>query len=192
MVFLLFFRVRVYGQNHVPAQGGVLIASNHQSYLDPILLGAGLERPLCYMARDSLFRHPLFGALIRRLNAFPVNQERPGTAVIREAVRRVRAGWCLTIFPEGTRTFDGRFGRIRPGALVIAERGRVPMVPAVIEGAFEAWPRGGRPRPGRISVLFGKPISVEEQARLSRNELVERLQDELVTLRTELRGLRSH
>jgi len=187
MLFLLCFRVRVYRQNRVPPKGGALIASNHQSYLDPVLLGLGLDRSICYMARSSLFRNPLFRLLIASLNAFPVKRGGRDTTAVREAVRRLRGGWCLTVFPEGTRTPDGSVGRIHAGALLIAERTGVPVVPAAIEGAFEAWPRNGWPRPGRISVAYGRPIPPQEYERLSREELAERLHREIVTLQTDLK-----
>ena len=188
---ILLFRVRVFGQNYVPAEGGVLLASNHQSYLDPILVGVGLGRSLCYMARRSLFDHPLFGWMIRTVNAFPVEQGGRDIAALREAVERLKSGWCLTIFPEGTRTFDGSIGRIRPGALLIAQRAQRPIVPAVVEGAFEVWPRHGSPRLGRILVAYGRPISVEEQSRLSREKLAKRLHDVMRALQKELQGRRS-
>jgi len=187
IVFLMSFRVRVFGQNRVPPKGGVLIASNHQSYLDPILLGVGLDRSISYMARASLFRNPLFGWLIRSLNAFPVARGGYDTAAMREAVRRLRDGWCLTVFPEGARTPDGNIGEMRPGVLMMAERSGVPIVPAAIEGAFEAWPRGGRPKPGRIAVAYARPISPQEYECLSREELAERLRGEIVTLQSELK-----
>jgi 1-acyl-sn-glycerol-3-phosphate acyltransferase len=190
-ICILFFRVRVYNQNRVPAEGGVLIASNHQSYLDPILVGVGIERSISYMARRSLFRHPLFGGLIRALNTFPVERGGRDTAALREAVERLKSGWCLTVFPEGTRSHDGRIGRIHPGALLMAHRAQTPIVPAVIEGAFEAWPRHGPPRPGRILVGYGMPISAEEQSRLTRDELARRLHDDMLALQKELRGRRS-
>ena len=81
LVLGLFFRARAYGQHNLPREGGALLLSNHQSFLDPLLVGAGLPRPLTYMARDTLFRNPLFGAWLRLVNAFPVRRGRPDTTV---------------------------------------------------------------------------------------------------------------
>ena len=186
-VFLLAFRVRMFGGRNVPESGGVLIVSNHQSYLDPVLLGCGLERSVSYMARRTLFRNAAFGWLISALNAFPVSRGGADTAAMREAVRRLEDGWCLVVFPEGTRTADGAIGPLRPGILAIAERAGAPIVPAVVEGAFEAWPRGRMIRPHPIAVSYGRPISAEECRRLGRDRLVQRLRDEMVRLQEELR-----
>jgi 1-acyl-sn-glycerol-3-phosphate acyltransferase len=187
MMFVLAFRVRVFGQLNVPRRGGVLIVSNHQSYLDPALLSLGFERSASFMARRTLFRNPAFGWLIATLNAFPVTRGGLDIAAMREAVRRLQNGECLVIFPEGTRTSDDSIAPLRPGIRAIVERANVPIVPAVIEGAFEAWPRGSTPRIGEISVLYGRAIRPEEHSRLSRSELVERLQSELSRLQTKLR-----
>ena len=187
ITFVLAFRVRVFGQLNVPRRGGVLIVSNHQSYFDPELLALGIERSVSFMARRTLFRNPAFGRLIAALNAFPVTLGGLDIAAMREAVRRLRNGECLVVFPEGTRTPDGEIAPLRPGILAIIERANVPIVPAVIEGAFEAWPRGSTPRTGEISVLYGRAIWPEEQSRLSRAELVEKLQSELSRLQAELK-----
>jgi 1-acyl-sn-glycerol-3-phosphate acyltransferase len=190
ITFLLAFRVRVFGQRNVPSRGGVLIVSNHQSYLDPILLAIGLDRSVNFMARRSLFRNFAFGRLIAALNAFPVTLGGLDIAAMREAVRRLKDGECLLVFPEGTRTSDGRIAPLRPGILAIAERANIPIVPAAVEGAFEAWSRGSMPRVGKISVRYARAIGPEEQSRLSRAELVERLQSELSRLQVELRKRR--
>jgi 1-acyl-sn-glycerol-3-phosphate acyltransferase len=191
IAFVLAFRVRVFGQRNVPRRGGVLIVSNHQSYLDPPLLAVGLERPVSFMARRTLFRNPAFGRLIAALNAFPVTRGGLDIAAMREAVRRLHDGAALVVFPEGTRTPDGEIAPLHAGMLAIVERANVPIVPAVIEGAFEAWPRDSTPRTGEISVLYGRAIRPEEHNRLSRAELVERLQSELSRLQTELRKRRT-
>jgi 1-acyl-sn-glycerol-3-phosphate acyltransferase len=187
ITFVLAFRIRVFGQLNVPRRGGVLIVSNHQSYLDPILLSLGVERSASFMARRTLFRNPVFGRLISAVNAFPVTRGGLDIAAMREAVRRLRNGDCLVVFPEGTRTPDGKIAPLRWGILAIVERANAPIVPAVIEGAFEVWPRGSTPTTGEISVLYGSAIQPEEQRRLSRAGLVERLQSELSRLETELR-----
>ncbi len=174
-LFILCFRGRAFGLNNVPKTGAVVLASNHQSYLDPPLLACPLDRQVTFMARASLFRHRLFGGLIRLLNAFPVERGKADREAVRAAVGRLDDGWCLLLFPEGTRTETGEIGPLKSGVLSIADRAKAPIVPTVIAGAFEAWPRNSRPRPKPISVWYGRPISYEARRHMSREELAETL-----------------
>ncbi len=181
------FRIRVFGRENLPKRGGVLIVSNHQSYLDPVLIGVGLRRPVTFMARDTLFRHPLFGLLIKSLNAFPIKRGRLDAGAMREAEERLKSGWQLLLFPEGTRTRNGQIGRVKPGFGLLAARGGVPVIPAAIYGAFEVWPRGHRmflPLP--IRVAFGKPIAPEEVLRLGPRALADRVCSDIRGLRASL------
>ena len=183
VVFILVFRLRVYGRANVPRSGGFVIASNHQSFFDPVLLGVGLPRSLNYMSRDSLFRFAPFGWLIRSLNAFPVKREGIDTTTIRESILRVSEGGGVVIFPEGTRTRDGRISKIKKGTGLISRRAKAPIVPAVIDGAFEAWPRHRVVcRPGPIKVAFGPPISHAEQASMSEVEVAQTISDRMAAL----------
>ena len=162
---MIFFSLRVYGRENIPGRGGVLIASNHQSFLDPILIGVGLKRQIHYMARRSLFKNVFFRWFIKSVNAFPVKREGVDVGAIREAMALLRRGETVLLFPEGTRTWDGTIGPIERGFGMIARRAGVPLVPAVIDGAFEAWPRTRRIfRFAPISVIFGKPLESKEEA----------------------------
>jgi 1-acyl-sn-glycerol-3-phosphate acyltransferase len=185
--FVPLFRVRVFGRQNLPAAGGAVIASNHQSFFDPVLIGVGLGREVDYMARASLFRSPLFRRLIKSLNAFPIKREGVDVEAMREAIARIRRGRLVLVFPEGTRTRDGSLGAVRRGLSLISERAQAPVVPAVIQGAYQAWPRGARMiRPHRIGVAFGRPISVEEQSRMTSEELAAVVADQWKTLRSSL------
>lgn len=136
--------------------GGLLIAPNHQSYLDPVLVGMAFHRPIHYLARDSLFRTPGFGHLLRAVNSHPVKRGRLDIAAVRTVVNILRSGEPLLMFAEGTRSPDGRLGRFHPGVGNIAARCGVPVLPVCIEGAFECWPRTKRlPVPARVAVAFG-------------------------------------
>src|SRR4051812_8155939 len=135
------FDLKVYGKEHVPKSGGVLIVSNHQSYLDPVLLGVQIERPMSYLAKSELF-FPGFGPLIRALNAFPVRQGEGDVGAMKETIRRLQEGHMLNIFPEGTRTLTGEIDAIQPGVALVIRRAHVPVIPAVIDGSFKAWPKG--------------------------------------------------
>ena len=154
-----FFRGRVFGRRHVPLSGGVLLVCNHQSFLDPVLATLALPRECHYMARDSLFAIPRLRWLIETLNAFPVRRGTADVAAIKETLRRLKAGALITMFPEGTRTPDGSVQPMHSGAVLIARKAGVPIVPTAIMGAFEAWPRTARlPRPHPIIVAYDAPL----------------------------------
>ena len=191
VLFIVVFGIRVFHRERLPAGGGVLVVSNHQSYLDPILAAVGMPRPFQPMARESLFRFAPFRWLIRSLYAFPVRRASADLGAIREALRRLKGGGVVLVFPEGTRTRDGSIGRLQAGPVTMAVRAGVPIVPAVIDGAFESWPRTSPlPRPHRIYVAFGSPVSAAEAAAGEAEALMAALRDRMVDLQAELRRLR--
>jgi 1-acyl-sn-glycerol-3-phosphate acyltransferase len=157
----LMFDLKAYGTANVPRTGGVLMVSNHQSYLDPILLGVPIKRPISYLAKSELFENKYFGGLIRRLNAFPVRQGAGDVGAVRETIKRLQQGHLLNIYPEGTRTLDGEIGKIEPGAALVVRRANVPVVPVVIDGSFDAWPKD-KPlfHAYPIRVMFGPPMNI--------------------------------
>ena len=156
------FDLKVYGAKHVPRSGGVLLVSNHQSFLDPILVGVRIERPISYMARHGLFEiTPAFSWMIRKLGAFPVRQEGSAAGAVKMAIARLREGHAINMFPEGSRTSDGEIQKIEGGAALIIRGAKVPVVPVAIHGSFEAWPRGARmPHPHPIRVKYGPPADL--------------------------------
>ena len=180
--------VRVFDRHHEPAAGSAVYICNHQSFLDPMLMSFALRRPMHYMARDSLFRLPGFRGLIRSLNAFPVRRGRADTAAIKEAMRRLRAGGQVVVFPEGTRTRDGRIGPFLPGVAVLSQRAADWTVPVLIDGAFEAWPRSQRlPGPGSVVVRYGRAIGRDEARQVRPGEFAARVRAELIALQAETR-----
>lgn len=159
----LVFRWKVTGAARVPRTGGVILASNHQSFLDVIVLGGACPRPVRYMARRTLWDNRALGWLISDWKAIPVNRDRPGKDELRGIIETVRGGEVLALFPEGTRTRDGSVGELRGGIGFLARRAGVPVVPVLILGAFEAWPRGRKlPRRGRVRVAFGPPVLYDD------------------------------
>ncbi|RPI64145.1 MAG: 1-acyl-sn-glycerol-3-phosphate acyltransferase, partial [Planctomycetaceae bacterium] len=151
-----FWKVRVFNRHYEPATGGCVYISNHQSFMDPILMSYALRRPMNYMARDSLFRMPIFKQLITKFNAFPVKRNSADTGAIKEAMRRIKSGGQVVLFAEGTRTEDGKINPFLPGVAMLAQRTADWTVPVVIDGAFEAWPRKNMlPSPGEIVVQYG-------------------------------------
>jgi 1-acyl-sn-glycerol-3-phosphate acyltransferase len=166
-------------------RGGVLLASNHQSFLDPVLIGMALPAPISYLARRSLFRVPGFGALLRAIRVHPVRRDAVDAGALKTMLRLLRDGEALLMFPEGTRTHDGTMGPLKSGAAAIAIRVGVPLLPVCVEGAFECWPRTRLlPRPARVAVAYG-----EELASVGRTpeELTRHLEVEIGKLRDSLR-----
>ena len=158
----LLFDLKVYGEKNVPARGGVLLVSNHQSNLDPVLLGVRLKRPLNYIAKSELFENPIGSWLLRNVfNAFPVRQGTRDISAVRETIARLREGHLLNLYPEGQRTTSGEIGPMLRGVGLIVRRARVPIVPVAINGSFQAWPVF-RPcfRPHPIRVCYGEPMDL--------------------------------
>jgi 1-acyl-sn-glycerol-3-phosphate acyltransferase len=137
----IFGKLRVFGLENLPKSGGVLLASNHQSVLDPVLVAMVLPREMHFMARRSLFRNPIFRAIIVSYNAFAIERDTADVKGVKEAIARLEAGSILLVFPEGTRTGDGSIGRMKPGIGMLAERAAVPIVPVLIDGAYEMLPK---------------------------------------------------
>lgn len=157
-VFVLLCGLRLRRRPRRFPAGGFVVASNHQSYLDPILLGLVVTRPITFMARDTLFRNPLFAWLLRAVHTFPVRREGVGKEGMREALRHLKAGDPVVVFPEGTRSRDGEVGPIKDGAGLLSRLAGVPVVPAAVH-TFRSWPRDRPfPLPARVSVAYGEPI----------------------------------
>jgi 1-acyl-sn-glycerol-3-phosphate acyltransferase len=186
--FSAFFNIRVLNRENVPLEGPVLLVSNHQSFLDPVLCGIGLHRELDYIARDNLFENRLFARYIRSLNAFPIQRGQADIAAIRTIVERLRQGRAVVLFPEATRTRDGRIRPIKGGFELIARRSGATTVPVVIDGAFDAWPRHQRIMSmGRIKVMYGRSVTAREAADMDRGVFVRQINQSLRRMQTELR-----
>jgi 1-acyl-sn-glycerol-3-phosphate acyltransferase len=161
-VYATYFRWSVFNPERVPLQGGVILASNHASFLDPPLVGAGLKRDINYLARESLFRFPGIGALLRSWNSVPVDRDGGGAAGLREILNRLLAGGGIILFPEGTRTPDGELQPARSGIGLIVIKSDVPVIPVRTFGTFEAFGREHKfPRPVSIAVKYGRPMKFE-------------------------------
>jgi 1-acyl-sn-glycerol-3-phosphate acyltransferase len=153
------FRIRFEGVENVPLTGAVVITPNHVSFMDPILVTIPIRRALHYMALEPFFRVRGLGPLMRWARAFPIQESEQDSPAIRRALRILKQGEPLVIFPEGGRSPDGRLQDFRPGAFRIALATGAPVVPVTIAGAYEAWPTGRRvPRPGRIVITYHAPL----------------------------------
>jgi 1-acyl-sn-glycerol-3-phosphate acyltransferase len=184
---VLFFRIRYWGRQNVPRQGPLLLVANHQSHLDPPLIGAGIPRPLNFLARQTLFDIPLLGRIIATVNAIPIDRQGVGLGGIKESLRRLKRGEGLMVFPEGTRSPDGEIQRFLPGFTALAVRTGAVIVPAAIEGAYDAWPRTQNfPGPADVDVCYGPPISTEEIKQYQERELLEEVERRVRACHAEL------
>jgi 1-acyl-sn-glycerol-3-phosphate acyltransferase len=163
VVFAVYFRWRVYHPERVPLSGPVILAANHASFIDPPLVGAGLKRTINYLARESLFRFPVVGAILRAVNSVPVDRDGGGAAGLKAILGRLLTGGGIILFPEGTRTRDGRLQPARSGIGLTVIKSDAPVVPVRVFGTFEAFGRHLKfPRPHPIAVKYGQPILFEQ------------------------------
>src|SRR5262245_38195925 len=159
VIFGVYFRWRVYNPERVPSSGPVILASNHASFLDPPLVGTAMNREINYLARESLFRFPVIGWLLREWNSVPVDREGGGAKGLKAILDRLLAGGAIILFPEGTRTRDGRLQPARTGIGLAVIKSDAPVVPVRVFGTYEAYGRHVKiPRPYRIAVKFGQPM----------------------------------
>ncbi len=163
----ILFAVEYHGLENIPDTGAVIIAGNHPSYLDPVLVMLPLRRTIRFMAWDALFRIPLLGQVIRMLGAFPVDLRRgQGESAFNEAIRMLKSKQALGIFPEGQRSERGPMGELKTGVARLAAETGAPIVPVTIGGASRAWPKYRMlPQPAKIIVRFHSPIQLDPAER---------------------------
>lgn len=183
-----FLRVRVFNRHYEPVEGGAIYICNHQSFLDPLLMAFALQRPMNFMARDSLFHMPGFKQLITSVNAFPVKRNSADTGAMKEAMRRIKSGSQVVVFAEGTRTRDGRIGAFLPGVALLAQRVAKWTVSVVIDGAFECWPRTRMlPSLGSIVVRYAKPIPQEQARQMAPEEFLAGVRGTMIDMQADIR-----
>lgn len=160
--YRLFWPQTFRGTQHLPATGGVLIAANHQSFLDIPLIAQSTRRHVCFVARDTLAHSKLLAFVMDGCNAVLIGRGRGDRAALRAIVAHLAAGDCVAMFPEGTRSRDGSLAAFHSGALVAARKAGVPIVPAAIDGSWRAWPRGRKlPRPARLSLEYAPAVDAQ-------------------------------
>jgi 1-acyl-sn-glycerol-3-phosphate acyltransferase len=196
----LGFSLRTVGRSHIPKQGPALLIANHQSFLDPMLVGLSSRRHLCFLARKTLFANPSFARLIHALNAVPIDQEGVGREGIQIILEQLRLGQAVVVFPEGERTGDGRVQPLKPGVHLLIRKTSAPVIPVGLAGAFEAWPRFRRfpipaplflpPGKGTLAVCVGKPLDSRRIAELPRRQALDELFAEIQKVQLHAEKLR--
>ena len=188
-LFLLpVYRYRAFGVRNIPRTGPLLLVSNHQSYLDPSLVGMGCSRrQFAALARSTLFDNPVFAWIIRRLNAIPVTQGETDVGAMRKCISELKKGQALLIFPEGSRTLTGEVEPFQTGTMLMIKRAKPTILPVAIEGAYNVWKRGGYPKfHGRIAVKYGEPIPAETIIEMGPDKGLAFLRDTVAGMREEL------
>lgn len=156
LIYKIVYNLSYEGVENIPKEGGRIYASNHRSYADPVLISLPVRKRFAYMAKEELFKNPFFSALIRFMGAFPVVRGSGDMKVIDEAIARLNKGRNLVIFPEGTRSKDGRVGRGKTGVALIAAKANVDVIPVAI--VFEGKLKFRK----KVVVKYGKPISTSQ------------------------------
>lgn len=164
----IWHRFSCTGTEHIPAAGGVIVAANHASYLDPPAIGANVfHRIVRFMARDTLFKPGFPSWLLTRLAVMPISRGKGDLAALKRAIHVLKEGGCVGLFPEGTRSPDGQLQPAKGGIGFLIAKAGVPVVPAYLKGTYEAYPKGGTfLRPRKVELRFGPPITVDEISRI--------------------------
>jgi 1-acyl-sn-glycerol-3-phosphate acyltransferase len=204
-VFFTFgFSLRTEGLQNIPARGPFLIVANHESYLDPPAIGCSITRPLFYLARKSLWKNPVFGALLTSVNSLPVDQD---TRFVKDAMKlmiaKLQEGYGTVMFPEGTRTEDGNMNPLQPGILFLLKYLPIPVqiVPVGIAGFYQAWPMHNKfpkfaplflpaAQRGTLAISYGKPVDSESYRQLDRPAILADLFQRIATERARAEKIR--
>jgi 1-acyl-sn-glycerol-3-phosphate acyltransferase len=191
---------RFEGRRNIPRRGPALLVANHESYLDPVLVGMASSRQICYLARKTLFKNPLFGAYLRTVRTFPVDQEGVAKEGLKTVLELLKAGEVVLIFPEGERTWTGEMQPLKPGVHLLIKRAQAPVIPVGVAGAFEAFPRTRKlphlsplflPATGAsVAVSVGRPQPAARYAELPRDQLLVELGREIAVMRERAQRLR--
>jgi 1-acyl-sn-glycerol-3-phosphate acyltransferase len=185
---LTYLRWQFFNAERVPRTGAMILACNHASILDPPVVGSALHRQINYLARASLFDIPVVGWLFRKWNSIPIDRDGGNAAGLKIILSRLEKGNGIILFPEGTRTRDGKLQPARSGIGLIVAKSNAPVVPVRTFGTFEAMGRNAKfPRPKKVSVKFGQPMNFEKLRAESKNcskprlkEIYQEIADEIM------------
>ncbi len=183
-IFFNFFKLKIWGRENIPKKGACIVAANHISYLDPPLVGSVLfpHRKIWYMAKKELFAIPIFGTILKLVRAFPVRRGKPDREALWRALRLLRKGEVVCVFPEGTRSRDGRLKPPELGISLLSLYSSAPILPVAIVGTNKALPPDRiLPRPARIEVYIGKPFHplIQGERKAQRQEIARQVMKEI-------------
>ncbi len=185
----LYLRYESLEHDNIPKTGGVIIAANHVSFLDPPLCGIGIKRPTHYFARNTLMKNAFLKWFYKELNCIPVNRDQLDMKTFRRVVKELKAGAIVILFPEGTRSPDGELQKGEPGTGMIVQHAKVPVVPCYIDGAAEAMPRGSKyPLPKKVRIIFGQPMDFSEMIVKDKREAYKSISNQIMDEIAELKA----
>jgi len=189
VLFSLFYRMKVHGRVNVPRTGSILFVANHQSNFDPAAVGVlAKDRPFMGIARDTLFKSKLLAAYIRGFGAISIKRGESDMVAIRKSIAELAAGRCVMMFPEGTRSLDGKIGDFQRGFWLLMKKSNTVVLPVGIDGAFDIYPIGSKPKlRGYIEVIAGKPIKAKELLELGEEEGTTLVKNRIEALRQQCR-----
>ena len=180
----LLFNIRACGRENIPSNESFILASNHASYLDPIIIGVSCSRILNFMAKESIFKNRFFGWFLTQLGCFPIKRNATDPSAIKEALRRLGEGRALLLFPHGTRSQGINTIENKAGVGFLVEKARVAVVPVFVKGTDKAWPKYKRlPRSYPVSVYFGRPIAYQDG--LDRAQLTDNVISEIAKIESK-------
>jgi 1-acyl-sn-glycerol-3-phosphate acyltransferase len=181
-IFRILFGCRIYHADRVPLHGPALLAANHASFMDPPLIGASLNRETHYLARNTLFRFPIFRNILYYINVIPVDRGGKSPKGLRTVANSLKDGNSVILFPEGTRSHDGNLQTAKSGVGLLAIRSEAPVIPIRVFGTFESYGRHLKwPKPGRVQVKMGHPMwlkELREEARTANKERTKQIYQE--------------
>ncbi len=182
--FHSYLKTKIVGVGNIPLKGGFILAGNHVSYLDPIALGIACPRQLHYMARDTLFRNSVFGWILLHVNAIPLKRNFADIGAIKGALKLLKKGEGLLLFPEGTRSADGSLSAPHEGVGFLARKSVVPVIPVYAQGTNEALAKDEKfIKRGAINVIFGEPVIFQEDKSFDDRQATEEIMRRIAALK---------
>ena len=185
-VFHLLYRIRIEGKENIPTDGTYVVCSNHKSLMDPPMLGVCLPFPVRFMAKEELFRNKLFGGILRAVGAFPIKRGKSDVGALRSAMKMLANGENVAIFPEGTRSKGDTMRRGKQGAVLIASKAGVHILPVGIEGEYKLF--------HKLTFRIGKVVSLEDyfDRKINGDELQELTDKTIMPAIGELAGVKPY
>ena len=191
LTFFPMFLLTAEGRKNVPRKGPVLLLSNHQSFLDPMFCQVPINRHMHYVTRSTLFNNKLFGMLLSTLNTIAIRRGEADVAAMKKIIAVLKEGNIVCMFPEGTRTSDGRITEIKAGFSLLSRRSKAVVVPVAIEGAYDCWPRDRKlPTFGKVYVKYGQGFTPQDIKELGEEGFSKAFNERLRTMQNELRAKR--